>query len=99
MIFALLFMSKVIFYAENEEFFDEAQRQMENDPDLTWNYVGKQDPNPNVKEIVIDGNEFNEMTERVSDEKLKSGADSAPPLMELINTAVVVSIHTILCVP
>ena len=34
MIFALLFMSKVIFYAENEEFFDEAQRQMENDPDL-----------------------------------------------------------------
>ena len=39
MIFALLFMSKVIFYAENEEFFDEAQRQMENDPDLTWNYV------------------------------------------------------------
>ena len=53
MIFALLFMSKVIFYAENEEFFDEAQRQMENDPDLTWNYVGKQDPNPNVKAITL----------------------------------------------
>ena len=53
MIFALLFMSKIIFYAENEEFFDEAQRQMENDPDLTCNYVGKQDPNPNVKAITL----------------------------------------------
>jgi hypothetical protein len=53
MIFALLFMSKVIFYAENEEFFDEAQRQMENDPDLTWNYVGKQKVNPNVKAITL----------------------------------------------
>ena len=53
MIFALLFMSKVIFYAENEEFFDEAQRQMENDPDLEWNYVGKQKVNPNVKSITV----------------------------------------------
>ena len=53
MIFALLFMSKVIFYAENEEFFDEVQRQMENDPDLTWNYVGKQKVNHNVKAITL----------------------------------------------
>ena len=60
---------------------------------------GTKNPNPNVKEIIIDGNEFNEMTERVSDEKLKSGADSTPPLMELINTAVVVSMRTILSVP
>ena len=52
-------------------------------------------PNPNIKEIIIGGNEFIDMTERVSNEKLKSGADATPPLMDMINTAVVVSISII----
>ena len=53
MIFALLFMSKVIFYAENEEFFDEVHQQTTTNPDLEWNYVGKQKVNPNVKSITV----------------------------------------------
>ena len=48
-------------------------------------------PNPNFKEIIVDGNEFDEMTERVSKEKLKSGANADLPVMELIETALMVS--------
>ena len=50
-------------------------------------------PNPKIKEIIVEGKEFTDMTDRVSEQKLKTGADANPPLLELINTALLVSIY------
>ena len=47
---------------------------------------------PRVKEIIIEGKEFVDMTDRVSEQKLKVGGDANPPVFELINTALLVSI-------
>ena len=41
-------------------------------------------PNPNITEITIEAKEFNEFTERVSAEKLKTGGNPDPPIMEMI---------------
>ena len=48
-------------------------------------------PNPKVKEIIIDGREWDELQERMSIEKLKTGADSKTPLFEAVDIAVSVS--------
>ena len=48
-------------------------------------------PNPKVKEIIIDGKEWDELQERMSIEKLKTGADSKTPLFEAVDIAVSVS--------
>jgi hypothetical protein len=47
-------------------------------------------PNPKVKEIIIDGSEWDEMQESISNEKLKTGADATPPILELVNMATLV---------
>jgi len=46
-------ITNLMFYMDNKEFFDEVNRQMVNNPDLEWNYVGKQKVNPNVKSITL----------------------------------------------
>ena len=48
-------------------------------------------PNPNLTEITVDGNEFNEFIERNSAEKLKTGGNTDPPLMEGIQLQLLVS--------
>jgi len=50
-------ITNLIFYIDNKEFFDEVHQQTSTNPDLTWNYVGKQRVNPNVKSIAL-GNEY-----------------------------------------
>ena len=47
-------------------------------------------PNPKVKEIIIDGTEWMEMQEHLSNEKLKTGADASPPIFELVDMATLV---------
>ena len=54
-------------------------------------------PNPKVKEIIIDGKEWDELQERMSVEKLKAGADSKTPLFEAVDIAVSVSNNLIWC--
>ena len=54
-------------------------------------------PNPKVKEIIIDGKELDDMYERISVEKLKTGADSKTPLFEYVDIAVSVSNYLIRC--
>jgi len=46
-------ITNLIFYIDNKEFFDEVHQQTTTNPDLTWNYVGKQRVNPNVKSITL----------------------------------------------
>ena len=46
----------------------------------------------NLKEIIIDGREFIEMTEKVSEQQLKTGADGIPPVFEMFNAGLLVSI-------
>jgi hypothetical protein len=41
-------VSSLLFYEDNKEFFNEVHQQTTNNPDLEWNYVGKQKVNPNV---------------------------------------------------
>jgi len=48
-------VSSLLFYEDNKEFFNEVHKQTSNDPDLEWNYVGKQKPNPNAKSLILDG--------------------------------------------
>ena len=48
-------------------------------------------PNPNITEITIEAKEFNEFTERVSAEKLKTGGNPDPPIMEMIELQLSVS--------
>ena len=50
-------------------------------------------PDHNLTEITIDGKIFNDMIEKVSVEKLKTGGDPDPPLMEFVESQVAVSIH------
>jgi len=44
-------------YLDNKEFFNEVDQQTTRNPDLEWNYVGKQKVNPNVKSITV-GDEY-----------------------------------------
>merc|ERR1711894_671757 len=44
-------------------------------------------PNPKVKEIIVDGKEWDDMQAKMSEEKLKTGADSKPPLFEVVEIA------------
>ena len=53
MLIAFSIITNLIFYIENKEFFDEVHQQTTTNPDLTWNYVGKQKVNPNVKSITV----------------------------------------------
>ena len=53
MLIAFSMITNLIFYIENKEFFDEVHQQTTTNPDLTWNYVGKQKVNPNVKSITV----------------------------------------------
>ena len=46
-------ITNLIFYIDNKEFFDEVHQQTITNPDLEWNYVGKQKVNPNVKSITL----------------------------------------------
>ena len=48
-------------------------------------------PNPNITEITIEAKEFNEFTERVSAEKLKTGGNPDHPIMEMIELQLSVS--------
>ena len=48
-------------------------------------------PNPNITEITIEAKEFNEFTEKVSAEKLKTGGNPDPPIMEMIELQLSVS--------
>ena len=48
-------------------------------------------PNPKLKEIIIDGREIEELTEKVSEQKLKSGDGGRIPIFDMLNTAFLVS--------
>ena len=48
-------------------------------------------PNPKVKEIIVDAKEWDDMQAKMSEEKLKTGADSKPPLFEVVEIATTVS--------
>ena len=54
-------------------------------------------PNPKVKEIIIDGKEWDDFQEGMSVVQLKTGADSKPPLFEVVDIAVSVSKYLIWC--
>ena len=47
-------------------------------------------PNPNITEITVDAKEFNELTDRMSAEKLKTGGNPDPPLAEFIECQLLV---------
>ena len=49
-------------------------------------------PNPKVKEIIIDSTEWDGMQAKMSEEKLQTGADSKPPLFEIVDIAIKVGI-------
>ena len=51
-------------------------------------------PNPKVKEIIIDSTEWDEMQAKMSEEKLQTGADSKPPLFEIVDIAIKVGIFS-----
>ena len=53
MFIAFSIITNLIFYIDNKEFFDEVHQQTTTNPDLEWNYVGKQKVNPNVKSITV----------------------------------------------
>ena len=53
MLIVFSMITNLIFYIENKEFFDEVHQQTTTNPDLKWNYVGKQKVNPNVKSITV----------------------------------------------
>ena len=48
-------------------------------------------PNPNLTEIIIDGSEFNELMDRVSEDQLKTGGNPDPPILEFIELQLKVS--------
>ena len=50
-------------------------------------------PDPNLTEITIDGTIFNNLMEKVSAEKLKTGGNPDPPLMEFVEAQLAVSIN------
>ena len=49
-------------------------------------------PNPNITEITVDGKIFNAVAERISQEMMKEGASTNPPLMEFVEAQLAVSI-------
>ena len=49
-------------------------------------------PNPKVKEIIIDSTEWDGMQAKMSEKQLQTGADSKPPLFEVVEIATTVSI-------
>ena len=57
MLIVFSMVTNLIFYINNKEFFDEVDQQTSSNPDLEWNYVGKQKVNPNVKSIAL-GDEY-----------------------------------------
>ena len=57
MLIVFSMITNLIFYINNKEFFDEVDQQTSSNPDLEWNYVGKQRVNPNVKSITL-GDEY-----------------------------------------
>ena len=54
-------------------------------------------PNPNLTEIIIDGSEFNELMDRVSEDKLKTGGNPDPPILEFIELQLKVSSVVYVC--
>ena len=56
------------------------------------NAIFHQIPNPKVKEIIVDGKEFIELTEKNSEEKLKQGADLSVPVFDMVEAAILVSV-------
>ena len=63
----------------------------------TWGYqfptpFSTKIPNPKVKEIIVDGKEFIELTEKNSEEKLKQGADLSVPVFDMVEAAILVSV-------
>ena len=48
-------------------------------------------PNPNITEITVDGKAFNDFMESVSAEKLKTGGNPDPPILEMIDIQLSVS--------
>ena len=57
MLIVFSMVTNLIFYINNKEFFDEVDQQTSSNPDLEWNYVGKQKVHPNVKSIAL-GDEY-----------------------------------------
>ena len=54
-------------------------------------------PEPNLTEIIIDGSEFNELMDRVSEDKLKTGGNPDPPILEFIELQLKVSSVVYVC--
>ena len=52
-VFSIVTNLTAFIYLDNKEFFDEVDQQTTRNPDLEWNYVGKQKVNPNVKSITV----------------------------------------------
>ena len=48
-------------------------------------------PNPKIKEIIVDGKEWDAMQKKMSDEKLNDDAGAMPPVHELVENALLVS--------
>ena len=47
-------------------------------------------PNPKITEIIVDGTSWDELQQRMSNEKLQTGASQVPPLFEIIEEAILV---------
>ena len=54
-------------------------------------------PNLNLTEITVDAKEFNELTEWISAEKLKTGGNPDPPLAEFIELQLLVGSTVPIC--
>ena len=52
-------------------------------------YPTKQ-PKPKITEIIVDGTSWDELQQRMSNEKLQTGASQVPPLFEIIEEAILV---------
>ena len=47
-------------------------------------------PNPKINEVIVDGTSWDELQQRMSNEKLQTGASQVPPLFEIIEEAILV---------
>ena len=47
-------------------------------------------PNPKITEVIVDGTSWDELQQRMSNEKLQTGASQVPPLFEIIEEAILV---------
>ena len=52
-VFSIVTNLTAFIYLDNKEFFDEVDQQTTRNPDLEWNYVGKQKANPNANSITV----------------------------------------------